>query len=304
MSIAAWNDRGRVYYTLTFLPEDRRPPPPPQNDVRGVEHDQDGLAEKIMTLKDAMFNAAEFPVYAVWKDASIAVANRLGWALVNHPGAVIHEGLSCRPMELMENVYTEDFGRRLTKEEHPIVKACRLQGNMMGEKVGLLTDTGRRLVYTVQGRAVFDKKGVFQVALLSLRDAEELKKRRDHEEIKSEQQFRNICDCMPQMVGAAPPTGKDAAVDGWQIWTTKADGEHDYFSQQWYEYTGATPEECVGSVRSSPHTFPRCGPYIEHRRFFLSRAGRTAFILYAHATILPCFLFFFLATLLRRTLTP
>ncbi|KAF8241736.1 hypothetical protein K440DRAFT_568201 [Wilcoxina mikolae CBS 423.85] len=45
-----------------------------------------------------------------------------------------------------------------------------------------------------------------------------------------EEKFRKMCDCIPRM-----------------IWTTTPGGEHDYFSKRWYEYTGLTPELCLGS---------------------------------------------------------
>lgn len=49
------------------------------------------------------------------------------------------------------------------------------------------------------------------------------------EERKSVARFRVITDAMPQLV-----------------WTTRADGYHEYYNQRWYDYTGLTPEETAG----------------------------------------------------------
>jgi PAS domain-containing protein len=248
LSVAAWKDRdASTYYTLTFL--DSRPE---EADIQ----ETGSLAEKVSMLKDALLDAAEFPVYAVWKDASIAVTNRAGWDLIDRPVPVVKGSRSCRPLELGMHSYTADFSRRLAREEQPILKVCRLEGELRGEKLGLLTETGRRLVYDVDGRKVCDENGRFMAALLSFRDEEEMRKKRHYEEIKSEQRFRNICDCMPQMVSSCSfAVRRGRTLIGSQIWTTKPDGEHDYFSQQWYEYTGATLQECIGSVRTPSDPF-------------------------------------------------
>jgi PAS domain S-box-containing protein len=46
----------------------------------------------------------------------------------------------------------------------------------------------------------------------------------------SEGRFRQLADAMPQIV-----------------WVARQDGQHEYFNQRWYEFTGATPEESVGA---------------------------------------------------------
>jgi PAS domain S-box-containing protein len=46
---------------------------------------------------------------------------------------------------------------------------------------------------------------------------------------ESERKFRAIADTMPQIV-----------------WSTRADGYHDYFNRRWYEFTGLSPEDSDG----------------------------------------------------------
>lgn len=46
---------------------------------------------------------------------------------------------------------------------------------------------------------------------------------------ESEQSFRAIADCMPQIV-----------------WSTRPDGYHDYYNRRWFEFTGADPADTEG----------------------------------------------------------
>ncbi|HEV2602403.1 MAG TPA: PAS domain-containing protein [Microvirga sp.] len=54
--------------------------------------------------------------------------------------------------------------------------------------------------------------------------------RRESELAESERRFRTIADAMPQIV-----------------WSALPNGYHDYFNRRWYEFTGATAEECEGT---------------------------------------------------------
>ncbi|WP_210496826.1 sensor histidine kinase [Microvirga antarctica] len=54
----------------------------------------------------------------------------------------------------------------------------------------------------------------------------------------SESQFATLAERLPQLV-----------------WSTRPDGFHDYFNRQWYDFTGLSPEQSVGSGwRSAVHT--------------------------------------------------
>ncbi|CAN5482745.1 hypothetical protein BH10ACI4_BH10ACI4_30750 [soil metagenome] len=54
---------------------------------------------------------------------------------------------------------------------------------------------------------------------------------RDVSELReSESQFRQIAEGLPQLV-----------------WVTRPDGYHDWYNRRWYEYTGTTPEQCIGT---------------------------------------------------------
>lgn len=56
------------------------------------------------------------------------------------------------------------------------------------------------------------------------------RKRIEEEAAEREQNFRFLADTMPQLV-----------------WTTKPDGDHDYYNKRWYEYTGLSEEESANT---------------------------------------------------------
>ena len=61
---------------------------------------------------------------------------------------------------------------------------------------------------------------------------------------ESEQNFRELANAMPQIV-----------------WTARADGESDYFNQQWFDYTGTTAEQTQAwgwSAALHPEDLPKC----------------------------------------------
>ncbi|KAI5799045.1 hypothetical protein EDC01DRAFT_28541 [Geopyxis carbonaria] len=268
MTIAVWEDAGETYFTLTFAPQT-------PSSVRVNTEDEEchtqmdgpgigeigpapSFAKKIAVLKDALLDAMDLPVYAVWEDGSIAIQNRAGRDLSNPPNGPVDEAIHANnnppfnPVDLMSNfrAFTEDFKRELPHEEYPIFKLCQNKKSFSSEKVGMLSRSGRKMVFQVDGKAVHDSAGTFIAGLVWLRDVTEMQKKLTHEEQQNELRFRTICDCMPQM-----------------IWTTTPEGDHDYFSQRWYDYTGMTSEQCLGSHwRSGFHPDDIEGIYEEWRR--------------------------------------
>jgi PAS domain S-box-containing protein len=78
-----------------------------------------------------------------------------------------------------------------------------------------------------QAATAIDNSRLYQAA------QRELDERRRIEEAlrESERRFRTIADTMPQIV-----------------WSTRADGYHDYYNSRWYEFTGLSPEESEGAA--------------------------------------------------------
>ena len=79
----------------------------------------------------------------------------------------------------------------------------------------------------VRARLVRDERGTQRIDGIS-RDVTE--RRRAADALRgSEERYRLLADMIPQ-----------------NIWTTDAEGHHNYFSRRWYKYSGATPEESLG----------------------------------------------------------
>jgi PAS domain S-box-containing protein len=78
------------------------------------------------------------------------------------------------------------------------------------EKPGIFTETAEQLVAGIASQAAIavDNSRLFKASK------------------ESEERFRVLADAMPQMV-----------------WSTKANGDHDYYNQIWYDYTGLSFEE-------------------------------------------------------------
>jgi hypothetical protein len=59
---------------------------------------------------------------------------------------------------------------------------------------------GNKKVFDVGGKTIQDKNGDFMAGLIWLRDVTEFKEKLSSEERRNEEQFRVMCDSMPQMV--------------------------------------------------------------------------------------------------------
>ncbi|KAA8894847.1 hypothetical protein FN846DRAFT_912437 [Sphaerosporella brunnea] len=199
------------------------------------------VAEKMAVLKEALIDVSEVPVFALWHDASVASTNRAGFELI-HP--LDEESVECpEPFDRMQalknlKAYLPDFSRELSMQESPLIKIVTTRKPLDSMIVGMYTG-GKKRVVDVTGKCIYDINGGFVGALVAMRDVTkitEMQQTLDTEAQRNEERFRNILDCIPQM-----------------IWTTTAIGEHDYFSKRWYDYTGMVPEKCIGSVKAPSH---------------------------------------------------
>jgi PAS domain S-box-containing protein len=92
---------------------------------------------------------------------------------------------------------------------------------------------GRVLWQKLQVTLVRDDAGQPLYSVAVMRDIGDLKQAEAERE-QQEARLRTITDAMPQMV-----------------WSTRADGHHDYFNQQWYDFTGAPQGATDGDAWSA-----------------------------------------------------
>lgn len=172
------------------------------------------VLQKTSRMKDAIINAMEIPVLAMWKDESLGIPNKAASKLMHQ----ITDPMSEDAYDLLSRfkVYTEDFQRELKVEEHPIIKLCRTQVSFTKCKIGLVDSNSKRRHYDVSGEVIFDEKtGEFLFGIVTLQDVTEYTDIIKTQSEENDQQFQLICDTMPQM-----------------LWTTTPEGLHDWFSRQ------------------------------------------------------------------------
>ena len=192
------------------------------------------VLHKTTRMKDAIINAMEIPVLAMWKDETVAIPNKAASKLMQQVADPISEDA----YDLLSRfkLYTEDFQRELKVDEHPIIKLCRTQTPFVKCKIGLIDSNLKRRQYDVGGEGVFDEKtGGFLFGIVTLQDVTEYTDIIKTQSEENDQQFQLICDTMPQM-----------------LWTTTAEGLHDWFSRRWYDYTGLSVQQSIGLGWQNP----------------------------------------------------
>lgn len=179
-------------------------------------------------------NAVDLPLFAMWKDESLAIPNKAATKLMHtDPDPTSNEAYDVLSRF---RVFDENFEVEMDPEDWPIVRLCRTQKSFKKWKVGCQTAGGVQRIFEVSGEGIHDEKtGEFLAGIVALTDVTEYAEIIRTQKQEKEQQMELICNTMPQM-----------------IWTTTPDGDHDWFSRRWYEYTGLSVEESLGKGWKNP----------------------------------------------------
>lgn len=184
---------------------------------------------KVLKMKNAMLSATDIPLIAMWRDESVVYPNMAARRLLT----VDADPTSDESYDFISRFrpWSADFSRELEERENPIVALCRTQKAFSSWQIGLINDlTGTKSIFDVSGHPVYDEKsGEFLAGMIAFKDVTSYTDKIALQIAEKEEQFRLICDMMPQM-----------------CWTTTPNGYHDYFSKRWYDYTGLTPTESLG----------------------------------------------------------
>jgi PAS domain-containing protein len=212
------------------------------------------IQRKASQLKDAILNSINMPAYgscqspcpslmigrltyetAMWKDESFGIPNNALLDLL--PKNKIYDPSSQRAFLEQYTCWTEDFQREIVVDEFPIVQICRTQQRVSKRRTGMRhPQTGNQIVYEISGEPVIDgETGEFLGGIVTFTDVTEYTRRIAAQIKENEKQFESIANFMPVMV-----------------WTTTADGTHDWFSQRWYDYTGLSVEQSLGEGWKAP----------------------------------------------------
>lgn len=185
------------------------------------------ILQKITRMKDAILNSMELPIFAMWKDQSLAFPNKAAAHLMHataDPDADDQQDILER-----FKVYSQNFERQLRPDEYPIAELCRSQKPFTGWKIGVIDSDMKRVNYDVSGEGIFDEKtGEFLAGIVVLKDVTEYTSELAAKDEQNDQQFQLICETMPQL-----------------LWTTTATGRNDWFSRRWYDYTGTSVQESM-----------------------------------------------------------
>lgn len=171
----------------------------------------------------------------MWKDEKFGLANKALLELMPSNGR--YDTGDQRSFLEQYTCWTEDFQRQVSVDEFPIVQICRTQQRVDKRRTGMYhPQTQSQIVYEISGEPIFDDKtDEFLGGIVVFKDVTEYTKRIAAQVEANERQFETIANFMPVMV-----------------WTAKADGMHDWFSQRWYDYTGLTVEQSLGKGWKTP----------------------------------------------------
>lgn len=229
-----------AYFTLSLTPtatRERRMSP------------SDAQLSKADVLRDSLLHTLDLPIMALSRDGTTVVRNLacdhvLQYFVKKNPGeqpapptepdpnaestlvdlSWLTDGLTC---------YTEDFSQPFPPWKFPIYRAAVLGERPPAVVIGCVSpDTGARRVLRVEGQPIRDAGGFGDHVggVIVMKDlTEEYLQKKAAAKAQGQEYFKSICQSLAQLV-----------------WVTDPTGYHEWYNQQWYDFTGATEEQCVG----------------------------------------------------------
>lgn len=187
------------------------------------------VLQKIMVLKDALIDSTEVPVLAMWKDGSVTYPNRAARKLFRRSNDLDDyvDGPHLLPAW---QIFSDDFSTELDTSEFPISVLLRTEEPFRSRKIGMYDSDGNKRVFDCFGELIRDEVTDEVLAgVVTCRDVTNVTQLITRIKEEDEERFKILCDAMPQLV-----------------WTTTAEGFHDFYNGRWYDYTGLTHEESLG----------------------------------------------------------
>lgn len=187
------------------------------------------LLQKITLMKDALLDNTQMPIFAMWKDGSVAFPNKAS-RLMLAPDADLDATVDGFDLLANWKLWTDDFVRELQVNEYPMSILLRTEAPFTGMRVGMYDREGKKIVLDILGEAIRDDStGEFLAGVVTGRDVTVMTEEMTQIKERDDERFELICDTMPQLV-----------------WTATPDGMCDFFNTRWYSYTGLTPDESLG----------------------------------------------------------
>ncbi|KAE8226030.1 hypothetical protein CF319_g1325 [Tilletia indica] len=195
-------------------------------------------------MQDSLMNTLDTPLLAMSSDGRTVLRNRACEELLrdfvskapHQPSGFQHDELLVS-MDWLTDVmtcYDEKFQERVHAHEFPIYRASVLGQRVVSMRIGCESPiTGVRRVFELSGKPMREAGGFGSEhigGVITLKDVtKELDEKKREVEAKGEEYFKTVCNSLPQLV-----------------WTTHPDGYHDFYSESWFEFTGASMDQSKG----------------------------------------------------------
>ena len=203
------------------------------------------MLEKTMRMKDAMLNATDIPLFAMWKDESLGFPNKAASNLMAKSFDATTDD-TYDPSSRFE-MYTESFSRKLRPDELPIIELVRTQRPFRSKRVGGIDSMGNKVNWDIAGKGIYDESGEFVAGMISITDVTRYTDALKSQSEENERNFQIICDAMPEMLWRAKTNGHPGMCPA--LFECQGTNEvQDWFSKRWYDYTGASPKESLGTA--------------------------------------------------------
>ncbi|ESZ93586.1 M4WV, histidine kinase-group IX protein [Sclerotinia borealis F-4128] len=187
--------------------------------------------QTLCDLRNAVFESVNTAAFFITADEGFHLPNRkvrdiLGDVMGDDEDG--HEGLAF--LDTLE-VWDETYTHQLPPEEYPGAVLIRTRQPFTNYRCGFLHPTsGNRMTGLLTGECLYDETtGDFLGAIIwcDIQDYGEYLMEKQDNLLRSHE---TICDLMPHLV-----------------WTATPDGKCDWYSERWYQFTGMSKEECLGT---------------------------------------------------------
>lgn len=180
----------------------------------------------------AAFDQAQIPTYLFSADETMYYPNQAGKALsgqIDEDYMLEHGYQILTRLDLWDETYT----RKLDVAEYPCIKLVKSRQSFKEHKYGFVHPlTGKRVRLDLSGDCLYDEvTGEFLGGVVWCRDVTEYTEVIAQQQLEIERGFENNLDHMPNL-----------------SWTARPDGEPDYFSKRWYDYTHARRNEALKDI--------------------------------------------------------
>ncbi|KAA8566066.1 hypothetical protein EYC84_008670 [Monilinia fructicola] len=182
-------------------------------------------------LRKAVFDNVDTAAFILTADEGFYLPNRktrdiLGDAMGGKNGC---DGTTFRNAL---QIWDETYSHQLSPDEYPGTVLIRTQQPFTNYRCGfILPTTGDRMTTLMTGECLYDETtGAFLGAICWCQEIQEFEEYLIEKQQNQLRSHETICDLMPHLV-----------------WTTTPDGHSDWYSRRWYEFTGLSKEECLGT---------------------------------------------------------